>query len=42
VHVLRPGILRLERHAGELLRGGLLIGAATTRSDEKRSYNCGG
>ncbi len=42
VHMLGPGILRLERCPGELLRGGLLIGAATTRSDEKSSYNCGG
>ena len=40
--MLGPGILRLERYPGELLRGGLLIGAATTRSEKKHSYDRSG
>jgi len=35
--MLGPGILRLEQCSRELIRGSLLIGAATTRSDKKRS-----
>ena len=39
MHVNRPRILRLERYPGELLRGGLLIGAATTGHGKKRGCN---